>query len=246
MKGRHIECSTDKPHSLCCPRHASNRKPDQSSGWPEADTSCGRPWATSGKPTRKGLTRGSSMSTDVSPGDVAAPPPAFPPSSHPPAKPTSNNSEGKHNLFTHFPKDAKYADARKLRERHAEEILTIGRTELRLPKDLGACWQQTTRFWRKNKNPDCITNMQWLCKTWRPNGVKVIHAKPNQLRKRREVSEHSYVQKKTQDPHFRTIPWNLLKAAKSWIGILRDLRRHRSVTNGTAKQALRRVKEGTS
>ena len=31
---------------------------------------------------------------------------------------------------------AKYADARKLRERHAEEILTIGRTELNLPQYL--------------------------------------------------------------------------------------------------------------
>ena len=31
---------------------------------------------------------------------------------------------------------AKYADVRKLRERHAQEILTIGRTELKLLKDL--------------------------------------------------------------------------------------------------------------
>ena len=32
---------------------------------------------------------------------------------------------------------AKYADARQLPERHAEEILTIARTELKLQKDLG-------------------------------------------------------------------------------------------------------------
>ena len=31
---------------------------------------------------------------------------------------------------------AKYADARTLRERHAQEILTIGRKELKLPKAL--------------------------------------------------------------------------------------------------------------
>ena len=39
----------------------------------------------------------------------------------------------KENQKTRF---AKCADAGNLRERHAEEILTIGRTELRLPKDL--------------------------------------------------------------------------------------------------------------
>ena len=31
---------------------------------------------------------------------------------------------------------AKYADARTLQRRHAEEILAIGRTELNLPEDL--------------------------------------------------------------------------------------------------------------
>ena len=39
-----------------------------------------------------GLTRGSSISTDASPTDVAIPPPAIPPSAHPRAKPTSNQS----------------------------------------------------------------------------------------------------------------------------------------------------------
>ena len=57
------------------------------------------------QPFTEGWTRGSSCSTDVSPADVAIPPPAIHPSAHPPAKLTSNNSGGKHNLFTYFPKD---------------------------------------------------------------------------------------------------------------------------------------------
>ena len=39
--------------------------------------------------------------------------------------------------FSEKTRIAKYADARKLRERHAEEILTIGRTEFKEPIDSG-------------------------------------------------------------------------------------------------------------
>ena len=56
----------------------------------------------------------------------------------------------------------------------------------------------------KSKNRDCTTNMQWLCKTWRQNRFKVIQAKPNQLRRRREALEHYQVKKKTQDQFIRT------------------------------------------
>ena len=56
--------------------------------------------------------------------------------------------------------------------------------------------QQATRFSMKSNDRDCITNMQWLCKTWRLNVFKVIHAKPKKLRRRREVFENSHVQMK--------------------------------------------------
>ena len=49
--------------------------------------------------------RRSSCPTEVSPADVAIPPPAIPPSAHPRAKLTSNKPGEKHNEFTHFPKD---------------------------------------------------------------------------------------------------------------------------------------------
>ena len=51
-----------------------------------------------------------------------------------------------------------------------------------------------------------------------------IHGKPNQLKRRTDVREHSYIQKKIQDPLTRTILWNLSKLVKSWIGIMRDPR----------------------
>ena len=155
------------------------------------------------QPFTEGLTRGSSSSTDVSPVDPAA---------HPPAKLISNRAGRKHILFILFSTDP-YCEV--CRGCHAEEILMIGRTELRLPKDLEISKQQTTRFSMKNKNLDCVTDLQWSCKTWRRNGFKVIRARPNQFKRRREVFEHSYVQKKTQDPFIRTILGNLLKLAKS-------------------------------
>ena len=59
--------------------------------------------------------------------------------------------------------------------------------------------------------------MQWSCTTWRRNGSKVNHTTPNQLRRRREVFDNSFVQKKTQDLVIRTILWNSIKNAKSWF-----------------------------
>ena len=90
----------------------------------------------------EGLTRGLSSSTDVSAADVAVPLPAIFQQfmiSHPPAKLTSESSGGKYISYSlTFPKtqNAKHAGARNLRERHSEEILTIGRTQLRLLEDL--------------------------------------------------------------------------------------------------------------
>ena len=93
------------------------------------------------QPFTEGLTRVSSSSTDVSPADVEVPPPVIPLPAHLPAETIWNKAGGQHNLFTLFRKTriAKDAVARKLRRRHAEEILTIGRTEVKLPKDL-AIW----------------------------------------------------------------------------------------------------------
>ena len=76
----------------------------------------------------------------------------------------------------------------------------------------------------KIKSRDCSTNILLLCKTNRLNGVKVIHATPNQLRRRGEVYENSCTQKKIRGPFVRTIHWNFVqkkKLAKSPIGIVR-------------------------
>ena len=83
----------------------------------------------------------------------------------------------KHNLFNHFPDD---------RADRIQNCRKIWRYDNSSPQ----CSQM------KSNNPECITNMQWLCKTWRLTGFKVIHAKPNQPRRRRDVFEHSYVQMK--------------------------------------------------
>ena len=64
----------------------------------------------------------------------------------------------------------------------------------------------------KNKNLDCITDVQWSCKTWRRNGFKAVHVEPNQLRGRREVLEHSCVREKTQDPLMQGIRWSFIEA----------------------------------
>ena len=65
------------------------------------------------QPFTEGLTRKSSCSTDVTPAEVATPPPA---------KLTSNKAGGKHknSLISRKTRIAKYANARKLQRRHAK------------------------------------------------------------------------------------------------------------------------------
>ena len=146
------------------------------------------------QPFTEGLTRGSSSSTDVSPPDVTIPSPAIPPSPHPPAKPTSNISRGKRNLFSNFPKGPNYEGCRRTKVTRTSCKVNLGdRTDrIKIVEDLVIWSLQTTRFLMKSNNLDCITDVQWSCKTWRGSGFKVIHAKPNQLRRRREVSRSIY------------------------------------------------------
>ena len=57
--------------------------------------------------------------------------------------------------------------------------------------------------------------IHWLCKIWRRNGFSIIHAKPNQLKRRREDSDNSSAQKKNQYPSLRTVLWDSLTLVKS-------------------------------
>ena len=76
----------------------------------------------------------------------------------------------------------------------------------------------------KNNNTDCITNLQWLCKTWRRTGFKVIHVKPNQLRRRREVSENSYVNEEYARSLYTHNPLEFITACEEpTLESLRDL-----------------------
>ena len=87
----------------------------------------------------EGLRRRSSSSTDVSRAGVEIPPPALFPPAHPPSETYFEQSKGENTIYSLlFRKDpiAKYADARRFRESHAEEILMIGRTVQKLPMDL--------------------------------------------------------------------------------------------------------------
>ena len=98
----------------------------------------------------------------------------------------------------------------------------------------------------ESNNLDCITDLQWSCKTWRRNGFKVNHAEPNQLKRRKEVFEISYAHKKTQDPFLRTIHWNPPEAREELDWNHERSTPQRSETHGIARRAAQRVKEGSS
>ena len=57
-------------------------------------------------------------------------------------------------------------------------------------------------------------HFNWLCKTWRLNGFRVVHTKPNQLIRRREVFDNSFTQKKTLNPFIRTSSMEYIEACE--------------------------------
>ena len=134
-------------HPFGCPRRASNRTPDQSSGRPEANSSCGRPQAK----CRNNIARMASTIHGMMDEEIFKFDRRF---SSGRGHPTSSNSSFSasssktyfkriwrkaqfvHSLSQTKTRIAKSADPRQLQGRDAEGFLTVGRTELRLPKDV--------------------------------------------------------------------------------------------------------------
>ena len=87
--------------------------------------------------------------------------------------------------------------------------------------------------------------MQSWCRTWPPNGSSRIRAKQKLLRKHKGACKSSWSQTGSLKSFTLTIPWNLAKPVKIFLGII-VRRHHTSETNGIAERAVRRVKEGTS
>ena len=94
-------------------------------------------------------------------------------------------------------------------------------------------------------NLETITDMQLWCRTWLPNGSSRFRAKQKLRRKLKEAAKSSLSRPGNQKSLTLTIPWNLAKLVKIFLGTI-VRRHHRSETNGIAERAVRRVKEGTS
>ena len=59
-----------------------------------------------------------------------------------------------------------------------------------------------------------------LCKTWRRNGFDVIHAKPSQLRRRRDVFEPSYTPKKVLDAFYGQFSTKIFSSTRTYSTFL--------------------------
>ena len=88
--------------------------------------------------------------------------------------------------------------------------------------------------------------MQWLCKTWRPDGVKVIHAKTHLA----EETRRSLPKFLRPEEHPRSTCTDKslasIKAREELDWNHERCTPHRSETTGIEERAVRRVKEGTS
>ena len=111
-----------------------------------------------------------------------------------PAKPFWNKSKGKDIKFTLFAKDLE-CEVCKMHESNWCALQNKSWRSSGQNRDCQEIWVYHQSIpqsyqWRPRVSRDCIADMQCSCKTWRRNVVKGIHAKPNQLRRRWEVSEH--------------------------------------------------------
>ena len=88
--------------------------------------------------------------------------------------------------------------------------------------------------------------MQWSCRTWRPNGFKVIHAKPNQLKRWREVFEIFLRPEEKPRSTYTDSCLELIKACIELNWNHETSTQRISETHGVAERAVRRGKEGTS
>ena len=95
-------------------------------------------------------------------------------------------------------------------------------------------------------NLETIIDMQSWCRTWPPNGSSHIRAKQKLLRKHKEACKSSWSQIGSLKSFTLTIPWNLAKLVKIFLGII--VRRHHTDQKHVviAERTVRRVKEGTS
>ena len=85
--------------------------------------------------------------------------------------------------------------------------------------------------------------MQWLCKTWQRHGFTVLHARPNQLRRRREVLENSCIQKKSRRSIYTDNSPEFIRACEELNRKHDRSTPRRFETHGIAERAARR---GTS
>ena len=150
----------------------------------------------------------------------ARPPQPILPSVHPPAKPTSHKAGGKHIFFTHVPKDPNWEVrmCTKITRASGKRNPDDRADSIKIAEKFG----DMTTADHKALNEEQESRLHHRCAVFVHD---LAHAKPNQLTRRWELFEKSYVQKNTQDPFLRTILWKLLKLVKNWIWIMRDLRR---------------------
>ena len=90
----------------------------------------------------EGPTEGTFSSTDDTRAVLVIRPPAIPPLTHASARLSSYMPNEKHNLFTHFAKDAtaRHASAQKSQERIAKEIPKVERFEFLMRKIFRYCY----------------------------------------------------------------------------------------------------------
>ena len=98
----------------------------------------------------------------------------------------------------------------------------------------------------KDVNLETIIDTLSWCKTWQLNGFNPILSEPKLLTKPKRAHKSSWSRRGNQKSFTLTIPSNLLKLVKIYLGIIVRQHHIRSETNGIAGRSVRRIKGGTS
>ena len=148
-------------------------------------------------------------------------------SSHEPSlepTPTRSVDLGKHSVYTHFPKGRNCEICQRTKITRAPCRRRSGGSVPRAENFGDLITADHKKFSVKVVNLETIIDMKSWCRTWPPNGSSHIRAKQKLLRKKHKgACKIPWSQIGSLKSFTLTIPWNLPKLVKIFLGIIARL-----------------------
>ena len=126
----------------------------------------------------------------------------------------------KHRVYTHFPKKRNCEICQRTKITRVPCRRRNSGAVLRAENFGDLITAKSQKFSEKDVNPETIIDVPSWCRTWPPNGSSRIRAKQKLHRKHREACKSCWSRMESPKSFTMTIPWNLAKPVKIFLGII--------------------------